>query len=122
MTATEGPFPVIERVEINPIGIAAYTREWDFTVLASELLREVASYICVAACTMGSKPVWDRDQAAVGFEASHACNYRCNAFSTVMAIQAAPERPCLVAVALSTATTSGVSGTLMIMSRPLSRL
>jgi len=35
-------------------------------VLASELLREVASYVCVAACTMGSKPVWDRDHAAVG--------------------------------------------------------
>jgi hypothetical protein len=35
-------------------------------VLASELLREVASYTCVAASTTGSKPVWDRDQAAVG--------------------------------------------------------
>jgi len=66
MTAAEGPFPVIERVEIDPVAIAAYTREWDFMVLASELLREVASYVCVAACTMGSKPVWDRDQAAVG--------------------------------------------------------
>jgi hypothetical protein len=66
MTATEGPFPVIERVEVDPVAIAAYTREWDFMVLASELLREVASYVCVAACTMGPKPVWDRDQAAVG--------------------------------------------------------
>jgi hypothetical protein len=63
MTATKGPFPAIERVEIDPIAIAARTREWDFTVLASELLREVASYVCVAACTMGSKPVWDCDEA-----------------------------------------------------------
>ena len=41
-----------------------------------------------------------------------ACNYRWSAFSIVMAIQAAPERPCLLTVALGTATTSGVSGTL----------
>lgn len=66
MTASEGPFPEIERVEVDLVTIAAYTREWDFMVLASELLREVASYVCVAACTMGSKPIWDRDQAAVG--------------------------------------------------------
>ena len=35
-------------------------------VLASELLREVASYVCVAACTLGQAPTWARDQAAVG--------------------------------------------------------
>jgi hypothetical protein len=66
MTASEGPFPVIERVAVDPAAIAAYTREWDFMILASELLREVASYVCVAACTMGSSPTWTRDQAAVG--------------------------------------------------------
>ncbi|WMT71915.1 DUF5677 domain-containing protein [Bradyrhizobium sp. Ash2021] len=66
MTASEGPFPVIERVAVNPAAIAAYTREWDFMILASELLREVTSYVCVAACTLGSAPAWTRDQAAVG--------------------------------------------------------
>jgi hypothetical protein len=35
-------------------------------VLATELLREVASYICIAACTLGENPKWTRDQAAVG--------------------------------------------------------
>jgi len=52
----------------------------------------------------------------LGIDTSRACNYRWSAFSTVIAIQAALERPCLLAVALSTATTSGVSGTLMIPS------
>ena len=66
MTTTHGPFPSIERVEVDPVAIAAYTREWDFMVLASELLREVASYVCIAACTLGAAPAWTRDQAAVG--------------------------------------------------------
>jgi hypothetical protein len=47
---------------------------------------------------------------------------RCRAFSTVIAIQAALERPCLRAVALSASTTSGASGTLIMTSNPLSRL
>jgi hypothetical protein len=47
---------------------------------------------------------------------------RCRAFSTVIAIQAGPERPCLRAVALSASTTSGASGTLIMTSNPLSRL
>ncbi len=46
--------------------MAAYTREWDFVILASELLREVTSYVSVAACTLGLAPAWTRDQAAVG--------------------------------------------------------
>jgi hypothetical protein len=66
MTASKGPFPKIERVTVNPDAIAAFTREWDFMILASELLREVTSYVCVAACTMGSTPTWTRDLAAVG--------------------------------------------------------
>ena len=53
-------------MDVDPVAIAAYTREWDFMVLASELLREVASYVCVAACTLGQAPTWARDQAAVG--------------------------------------------------------
>jgi uncharacterized protein DUF5677 len=66
MTASERPFPVIKRVTVDPDAIAAFTHEWDFMVLASELLREVTSYVCVAACTLGSAPAWTRDQAAVG--------------------------------------------------------
>ena len=66
MTASQVPFPTIERVDVDPVAIAAYTREWDFMVLGSELLREVASYVCVAACTLGQAPTWARDQAAVG--------------------------------------------------------
>jgi hypothetical protein len=66
MTATKGPFPAIERVTVDPVSIAAFSREWDFMILASELLREVASYVTVAACTLGPAPAWTRDQAAVG--------------------------------------------------------
>jgi hypothetical protein len=66
MTVSERPFPVIKRVTVDPDAIAAFTHEWDFMVLASELLREVTSYVCVAACTLGSAPAWTRDQAAVG--------------------------------------------------------
>src|SRR5437899_119710 len=66
MTASRGPFPAVQRVTVDPVAIAAYTREWDFMVLASELLREVTSYVCVAACTLGMAPAWTRDQAAVG--------------------------------------------------------
>jgi len=53
-------------VTVDPVAIAAYAREWDFIVLGSELLREVASYACVAACVLGPAPAWTRDQAAVG--------------------------------------------------------
>lgn len=66
MTASTGPLPAVERVTVDPVAIAAFTREWDFTVLASELLREVTSYVSVAACVLGSTPAWTRDQAAVG--------------------------------------------------------
>ena len=66
MTESGGPFPAVERVTVDPVTIAAFTRESDFMVLASELLREVASYVSVAACTMGSAPAWTRDQAVVG--------------------------------------------------------
>src|SRR5271165_5511348 len=66
MTEPEGPFPIIERVAVDPAAIAAYTREWDFMILASELLREVTSYVCMVACTLGPAPPWTRDQAAVG--------------------------------------------------------
>ena len=66
MTASKGLFPIVERVGVDPVAIAAFTREWDFMVLESELLREVTSYVSVAACTLGPAPAWTRDQAAVG--------------------------------------------------------
>ena len=65
MTVSKGLFPVVERVDVDPVAIAAFTREWDFMVLGSELLREVTSYVSVAACTLGPAPAWTRDQAAV---------------------------------------------------------
>ena len=46
--------------------MAAFVREQDFMALSLGLLREVTSYVCIAACTMGQKATWNRDQAAVG--------------------------------------------------------
>src|SRR5689334_18142168 len=66
MATSEQHFPAVEKVTVDPVAIAAFTREWDFMVLASELLRETTSYVCVAACTLGPTPAWTRDQAAVG--------------------------------------------------------
>jgi len=66
MSATEGLFPSIDRIEVDPAAIKGYTRESQFVGLAFNLLREAASYVCVAACTLGSEPTWNRDQAAVG--------------------------------------------------------
>ncbi|HEY2445043.1 MAG TPA: DUF5677 domain-containing protein [Rhizomicrobium sp.] len=61
-----GGFPTIERTDIDSGRLAEFIRESDFTSLAVDLLREVASYACVAACTLGAEPTWDRDQAVVG--------------------------------------------------------
>lgn len=66
MPASREPLPAVERVTVDPAAIAGFTREWDFMVLASELLREVTSYVSVAACVLGSASAWTRDQAAVG--------------------------------------------------------
>jgi hypothetical protein len=57
---------VVERVEVDPAKIAAFTTEEDFVSLSVSLLVEVASYSCIAATTMGASPVWNRDRAAVG--------------------------------------------------------
>jgi hypothetical protein len=59
-------FPPIERVEVHPAAMARYTCEGDFVSLSFDLLREVASYACVAACILGPAPTWTRDQAAIG--------------------------------------------------------
>ena len=58
--------PAVERVEVDPDKIAAFTTEEEFTGLAVSLMVEVASYSCVAAATLGASPSWDRDRAAVG--------------------------------------------------------
>ena len=66
MNASQVPLPAIERVTVDPAVVSAFTCEWDFMVLASELLREATSYVSVAACVLGSAPAWTRDQAAIG--------------------------------------------------------
>ena len=57
--------PEIERVAVDIEEISKFTQEDEFTELAVRLMIETASYVCVAACTMGTKPVWDRDRAAI---------------------------------------------------------
>jgi hypothetical protein len=66
MSATEGPYPTVNRVNVDPAEVANYRSESQYVVLSSRLLKEVASYVCLAACTMGTKAGWSRDQAAVG--------------------------------------------------------
>ena len=58
--------PEIERVVVRSDEMANFKREDDFTGLAVSLMIETASYVCVAANTMGTSPVWDRNQAAIG--------------------------------------------------------
>lgn len=66
MTVSRSPFPDVERVNIDPSVLAGFTREWEFTALSVDLGREVASFTCVAASTMGETSAWSRDRAAVG--------------------------------------------------------
>jgi hypothetical protein len=66
MSATEGPYPTVNRVNVDPAEVANYRSESQYVALSSRLLKEVASYVCLAACTMGTNPGWSRDQAAVG--------------------------------------------------------
>lgn len=66
MLVSRSPFPDVERVDVDPSVLAGFTREWEFTALSVDLMREAASFACVAACTLGAEPVWNRDQAAVG--------------------------------------------------------
>ena len=57
--------PEIERVEVHSEEMSKFKNEDDFTGLAVSLLVETGSYVCVAASTMGTEPVWDRDRAAI---------------------------------------------------------
>jgi hypothetical protein len=64
---TEGAADVdIERVEVDLARLAEFTSEEDFTAVAVELLVEVNSYVCVAACLLPAATLrWDRNQAIV---------------------------------------------------------
>jgi Family of unknown function (DUF5677) len=55
----------IDPVEVDTEKIAAFATEDEFTAMAVALMVETASYACVAACTLGTEPVWKRDRAAV---------------------------------------------------------
>jgi len=57
----------IKVVAVEDDAIAAYTSEDQFNSLAVELLKEVGSFICVAACILpADKKCWSRDQAIYG--------------------------------------------------------
>lgn len=59
--------PEIDRVVIDADVLQQFTREDDFTGVAVELLKEAASYVCLAASILpGDTRSWTRDQAIVG--------------------------------------------------------
>jgi Family of unknown function (DUF5677) len=66
MSSHDGTFPSVDRVPVDLDSIQSFTREEEFTALAFDLLREVTSYVTIAACVMGQEPRWNRDQAAIG--------------------------------------------------------
>jgi hypothetical protein len=66
MSSHDGTFPSVDRVAVDLDAIQSFTREEEFTALAFDLLREVTSYVTIAACVMGPEPQWNRDQAAIG--------------------------------------------------------
>jgi hypothetical protein len=57
----------IDAVAVDDDAIAAYTSEDQFNALTVELLKEVGSFVCVAASILpaGTKH-WSRDQAIYG--------------------------------------------------------
>ncbi len=57
----------IEAVAVEDDTIAAYISEDQFNALTVELLKEVGSFVCVAACVMpADTKVWSRNQAIQG--------------------------------------------------------
>jgi hypothetical protein len=57
----------IDVVAVEDDVIAAYTSEDQFNVLTVELLKEVGSFVCVAACILPADTKhWSRDQAIYG--------------------------------------------------------
>jgi hypothetical protein len=53
-------------VEVDPRRLSKYESEPDFLSLAFDLLREAASYVCIAANVVGPGGLWTRDQAVIG--------------------------------------------------------
>ncbi len=71
LSGTEKPMSLgadlkIEIVPVDPEHVRKFTGEDEFMELSVRLLVETASYVCVAACTLGKSSSWDRDHAAVG--------------------------------------------------------
>jgi hypothetical protein len=57
----------IDAVPVESDAIAAFTSENQFNALTIELLKEVGSFVCVAACILpADTKVWSRDQAIYG--------------------------------------------------------
>ncbi len=57
----------IDAVAVEEDAIAAYTSEDQFNALTVELLKEVGSFVCVAACILpADTKVWSRNQAIYG--------------------------------------------------------
>jgi hypothetical protein len=57
----------IDAVAVDDDDIAAYTSENQFNALTAALLKEVASFVCVAACVLPTDTkVWSRNQAIYG--------------------------------------------------------
>lgn len=59
--------PRIERVEVDQARLRGFEDENDFTGLGVELLKEVASHVCVAGSLLpGDTKAWRRNQAVLG--------------------------------------------------------
>jgi len=57
----------IAAVAVDDAVIAAYTSEDQFNALTVELLKEVGSFVCVAACILpANTKAWSRNQAIYG--------------------------------------------------------
>jgi hypothetical protein len=66
MASANCEFPSINRVAVDTQEIAAFKSESAFLVLATNLMIEVASYVCIGASLSSHPNGWDRDQAVVG--------------------------------------------------------
>ncbi|MFN5826637.1 MAG: DUF5677 domain-containing protein [Rhodobacterales bacterium] len=60
------PFPKIERADVSPERIAAFSFERDYVGLGLDLMIEAGSYITIALNILGLDRAWTRDQAAIG--------------------------------------------------------
>jgi hypothetical protein len=64
---SDSALPHIERVAVDPEVLRSFKEEGDFTGLSVELLKEVASHVCVAGSLLpGDTKAWGRNQAVLG--------------------------------------------------------